>query len=73
MSEGSYRKVNVVCPFYRRDEGRKLTCEGLLNGTILSSTFRKEAKMVAHMDKDCCSMDYEKLCPIAAALMKKYE
>ena len=41
MASGSYRQVDVQCPFYREDDGqRNITCEGFGDATSLSQHYR---------------------------------
>ena len=44
MASGSYRQVDVGCPFYKFDDGqRKITCEGIVEGSSVVLTYlRKE-------------------------------
>lgn len=74
MASGSYKQADVVCPYYRFDDGgKRISCEGLIKNTVVINRFTRKSKMATHIDMICSSMDYAKLCPVAAALEKKYE
>lgn len=34
MSEGSYLKADVMCPFYLSDDRRRVLCEGVMQGAV---------------------------------------
>ena len=45
MASGSYKQVDVKCPFYRNDDSRcKLSCEGVTEGSTLTWRFQHKAK-----------------------------
>jgi len=64
--------AKTVCPFYLHEAKFSITCEGLIGAAILSRFGSVEEKL-AHQEAVCCGFGYTKLCPLAAALMKKYE
>ena len=63
MSEGSYRKAYVKCPFYRMDVGPgkknsgfwhyRISCEGFTDDCIVSATFRSGKELLQHMQLFC--------------------
>ena len=68
---GSYKQVNVKCPYYRSDNGRdRIICEGLLPGTSLQSWYERREHYRAHMRAYCTGKYWD--CPICAALDEKY-
>lgn len=72
MSSGSYRQVNVKCPFYRSDDGRgKIICEGLKERSTVSLNYRRKQDYEKHI-RGLCSGEY-KQCPVHGMLMEKYE
>lgn len=73
MSSGSYRQVNVKCPFYRYDDGsRRIVCEGAFDPEdSLASIFRTRSGYLRQIDGVCCE-EYEK-CEIYRLLMRRYE
>lgn len=72
MPSGSYKQVNVQCPFYKFDDGkRRITCEGLVEDSSVALIYRKKRDFTAQVDVFCCK-HYER-CEIYQALMKKYE
>lgn len=72
MPSGSYRQVDVLCPFYASDNGKTtIACEGILPKTTMLTRFRRPKKYVHHIET-ACSGDY-KSCEIYKILMTKYE
>lgn len=72
MSSGSYRQVDVQCPFYKYDDGTKrVTCEGITDDSSISLRFRKKEGWQQHMDIFCCRRYI--CCEIYRMLMGKYE
>ena len=70
MSEGSYFKSNVRCPFYLHDEVQRISCEGLIDGTTATMFFKRRREREKHLRLLCCQR-YEN-CQHAAALLRKY-
>lgn len=71
MSSGSYKQVYVRCPFYRTDDGKnRISCEGIGEGSTLTSYYRSHPEYEKQMDI-FCSLHYSK-CEIARAIMEKY-
>ena len=69
MSSGSFKQVDVRCPFYRRDDGRfDLACEGVVDGSTLHWNFKKKQDMQQQMDIFCC--EYYKNCEVYRMLME---
>lgn len=69
MSSGSYRQVNVKCPFYKHDDNRwKVVCEGIVDGSTLSLNFKDKGDFNQQMDIFCC--DYYKNCEVYRMLME---
>ena len=69
MASGSYKQVYVKCPFYRQDDNRwKLVCEGIVDGSTISTNFKHKADLNQQMDIFCCG--YYKNCEIYRMLME---
>ena len=60
------------CPFFDHLWDRRVVCEGLYEDSALNLRFKKRKKLTEHLDRYCCSMDWEQ-CPIAKMLYAKYE
>lgn len=55
MSDGSWRKAYVGCPFYRGDDAKKkITCDGVVPDTAADTRFRSRKERERHMDLFCC-------------------
>jgi len=59
----------AVCPFYLRESGRSITCEGLTDGVDNSVKFRDENSKKGWFDKYCGCFGYVH-CPYARYLSK---
>lgn len=50
----AFERAEVVCPFYRHDDGvRRLVCEGVSDTTTLSQHFRGKRQMGKYMERYC--------------------
>ena len=58
-----WNDVDVLCPFYRRTEGRRISCEGLLVNSVIQQRFRDERSKGMFMRRYCNSAWED--CPIA--------
>lgn len=51
----SYNSVDVKCPFYRGDDGKKnVTCEGVCEGNKLIMAFGRKKDFEIQMRVFCC-------------------
>lgn len=64
--------VNTVCPYYCRDHGKSITCEGLISGTLCTMRFASEQARRDWQATNCEMINYYNCCPLAAALEEKY-
>ena len=71
MSEGSYLKADVMCPFYLSDDRRRVLCEGVMQGAVTVQQFRRREDLERFMRLRCCRR--YRLCAVYAGLMTKYE
>ena len=68
---GSYRMSDVLCPFYKRDDGKyTVVCEGLVDHSSLGLMYQHEKLYKKQMEIFCCC-HYRK-CEIFRMLMAKY-
>lgn len=65
--------VRTICPFYQREADKSITCEGVIPGTTASTHFDSKGEKRLFQEQHCELREYEKCCPLAAALMRKYE
>lgn len=71
MSSGSYKQADVLCPFYKYDDGKKrITCEGVMGNSSLTLIFRKRAYYEQNIRSLCCER-YDS-CEVYKMLMQKY-
>lgn len=69
MANGSYKQVDVKCPFYRNDDAKwKLSCEGVTEGSTLTWSFPRKEKLNKQMDIFCC--EHYKNCEVYRMLME---
>ena len=74
MPSGSFMQADVLCPFYKFDEGKKrsITCEGLVEDSSIVLTYHKKSDYVRQITVFCCK-HFEK-CEIYRALLEsKYD
>lgn len=69
---GSYKAVDVGCPFFKRDDGsHRITCEGLVDKSSITLFFQKKSGFETQMNVFCCK--HYQNCEIYEIVMKKYE
>ena len=72
MPSGSYKQIDVKCPFYKFDDGkRRITCEGIIDDSSLALIFHNKHDYEMQIDTFCCEL-YKK-CEIYRLLMDKYD
>lgn len=64
------------CPYYHKTRRRntqrlEIVCEGIIDGTKLTSQWENEKYLYEHLKKCCCNQ-YNK-CQIAEIINRKYE
>ncbi|MBS6474542.1 MAG: hypothetical protein KH354_00925 [Clostridiales bacterium] len=64
--------ADTVCPFYVSENANKISCEGLVLGTVCVTAFRTNIDKAMHQDMYCYCHKY-KLCPVAKAVFGKYK
>lgn len=69
---GSYRAVDVRCPFFKHDDGgHRIVCEGLVDRASISLSYERKRDYEIQIGTFCCE-HYDK-CEVYGILMKKYE
>lgn len=68
---GSYARAK--CPYFKRERGNAVVCEGATDGSVLLLAFDDTERREAWQACRCEQLDYAQRCPIAAMLEKKYE
>ncbi len=70
----SYYKEDAYanCPFYHREKGRVLTCEGVPEKSASCSTHFVDGVELARYKSKYCRKNYEE-CELYKALMTKYD
>ena len=72
MASGSYRQVDVVCPFYRNDDGKgRITCEGFVDRSSLALIYGRRNDYEIQIRTFCC--EHYTRCEVYRMLMDKYE
>lgn len=67
----SYIAKDVRCPFYKKEDGVRICCEGIEESFSVHVVFASSQGRLAYQKKKCCR-DYN-ACPIAAINFKKWE
>lgn len=71
-TSGSYLQQEVLCPFYKKDDGkRRITCEGIVENSSVILTFRYDKLFKQQMKVFCCK-HYDR-CEVYRMLIQKYE
>ena len=53
---GSYIQRDVLCPFYKRDDGKRtVVCEGIVDNSSVGLSYRYESLYRTQMEVFCCS------------------
>ena len=72
MPSGSYKQIEVKCPFYKFDDGkRRITCEGIIEDSSLALIYHNKHDYEVQIDTFCCE-HYTK-CEVYRMLMDKYD
>lgn len=73
MSSGSYKQIEVQCPFYKYDDGKqRITCEGLVDNSSLALIYQKRRDYETQMSVFCC--EHYKRCEVYRMIMEaKYD
>lgn len=67
----NYIAKDVRCPYYIKEDGSKIHCEGYEEGTYIHLVFPSPSSRRDYQIDVCC-YDYNE-CPIADMLNKKWE
>ena len=71
MPSGSYKQIEVQCPFYKFDDGkRRITCEGLIDDSSLALIYHNKQDYETQINVFCCK--YYINCEVYRLLMDKY-
>lgn len=62
----SYIAKDVRCPYYKREEGVKISCEGVEDNTIIQLVHRSNKGRLEYQRFFCC--EHYNTCPIAIML-----
>ena len=52
--EGSYLKSEVKCPFFRKDKGKSIICEGIVPHSGIGMSFQNSKAFERQMSNYCC-------------------
>lgn len=69
----SLKGAEVVCPYWRRESGQGICCEGWLRGTTVTTKFHSEEEKLAYMRRRCKHMEGWRCCAVAAMAERKYK
>lgn len=65
------KEVKVICPFFKKEKGLEIICEGPCDGANTHLQFQKKSAKEKHMEK-FCETQYEK-CATQIGIMEKYK
>lgn len=69
----NFKDKYVKCPFYLRQDGTKIYCDGFEEGTYIHLSFKTTALMNFYKSRNCHSISGCKKCPIYTLAAKRYE
>lgn len=67
----NYESANIRCPFYKRNESRKIGCEGVEEGSQLVTEYLTKERCKKKIRENCAG-NYEK-CEVYRMILQKYE
>lgn len=68
----SYKQVDIVCPYYKGDDGHcKVWCEGVVDGSVITQTYKSKKDYLIQVDVFCCKRYVN--CEIYKMLEDKYK
>ena len=71
MSSGSFKQADVLCPFYKFDDGkRRITCEGIIDDSSVALIYHRKQDYETQILVFCCQ-NYAK-CEVYGLLKNKY-
>lgn len=68
-----YVSKEVVCPFYHKEDGARIFCEGFCKSCNLQISFRRRDQLITHKDTHCNNFKGYKKCPLYPIINKQYE
>lgn len=71
MPSGTYKQVDVLCPFFKYDDNQRITCEGIIPHSNIRHIFHSPAAYNKHMTEFCCNRYRD--CEIAKLVDEKYD
>ena len=72
VSDVSWEDKDVRCPYWHKLSNNYIVCEGLIDGTSMSSYFQERGARRAYVRR-YCTKDRWRECEAARALDRKYE
>ena len=61
----------IKCPFFKREAKNLLCCEGYIEGTCMTTSFRSRGAALQYISDNCSEIDGGS-CPMAKNLYEKY-
>ena len=73
MPSGSFKQIEVQCPFYKFDDGKyRITCEGLVDDSSLALIYHRKHDYQTQINVFCCN--HYKKCEVYRMLVEaKYD
>ena len=68
-----YKNKDIICPFYKFEEGLNIRCEGFCKSCRLQISFSNKESFDLHRDIHCKSYDGWERCPLYPVINKQYE
>lgn len=68
----SYVDKGIVCPFYTKENGSKIHCEGFSHSTSIQTSFNSNDLLITHKCRYCRNIARYTTCPLYPIIEKKY-
>ena len=65
--------VLSVCPFFVRERGTRIVCEGIVPDTLIETDFKNSRSKKLHQKCCCYSFEYRARCSLCRAIYQKYD
>lgn len=65
--------VLCICPFFIKDSGKSIVCEGILPNTNMITDFNTRNDKSLFQKCCCFSFDYRKKCRLFKSISEKYD
>lgn len=69
----SYVDKSIICPFYTKENGSKINCEGFTHTNSIQTSFQSKDLLMTHKCRYCKNIARYRNCPLYPIIERKYE